>query len=84
VSVAIAFACLEVVLDPRSDGRLVRKHFIVAFFAVAMAALDFCDWRGSGGNPDPVVEIRLLATEILPWRIFFISCLDLRCMDPRC
>src|SRR5882762_7563140 len=59
VSVAIAFACLEVVLDRGQTLDWFESNFIVLFFAVAMAALLFAivwEWR----HPDPVVEIRLL------------------------
>jgi MFS transporter, DHA2 family, multidrug resistance protein len=59
VSVAIAFACLEVVLDRGQTEDWFESNFIVVFFAVAMAALLFAimwEWR----HPDPVVEIRLL------------------------
>jgi len=59
VSVAIAFACLEVVLDRGQTEDWFESNFIVSFFAVAMVALVFAivwEWR----HPDPVVEIRLL------------------------
>src|SRR5712692_3044754 len=59
-SVAMAFACLEVVLDRGQTEDWFESNFIVFFFAVAMAALLFAivwEWR----HPDPVVEIRLLA-----------------------
>src|SRR5260221_1318555 len=59
VSVAIGFACLEVVLDRGQTEDWFESNFIVVFFAVAMAALVFAiawEWR----HPDPVVEIRLL------------------------
>src|SRR5882757_5992969 len=59
VSVAIALACLEVVLDRGQTEDWFESNFIVAFFAVAMAALVFAivwEWW----HPDPVVEIRLL------------------------
>jgi DHA2 family multidrug resistance protein len=59
-SVAMAFACLEVVLDRGQTEDWFASNFIVFFFAVAMAALLFAivwEWR----HPDPVVEIRLLA-----------------------
>jgi DHA2 family multidrug resistance protein len=59
VSVAIAFACLEVVLDRGQTEDWFESNFIVVFFAVAMVALVFAiawEWR----HPDPVVEIRLL------------------------
>src|SRR2546426_9481703 len=58
-SVAMAFACLEVVLDRGQTEDWFESNFIVFFFAVAMAALVFAifwEWR----HPDPVVEIRLL------------------------
>jgi DHA2 family multidrug resistance protein len=59
-SVALAFACLEVVLDRGQTEDWFESNFIIFFFAVAMAALVFAivwEWR----HPDPVVEIRLLA-----------------------
>src|ERR1700730_13699897 len=59
-SVALAFACLEVVLDRGQTEDWFESDFIIVFFAVAMAALVFAiawEWR----HPDPVVEIRLLA-----------------------
>jgi MFS transporter, DHA2 family, multidrug resistance protein len=59
-SVALAFACLEVVLDRGQTEDWFESNFIVVFFAVAMVALMFAiiwEWR----HPDPVVEIRLLA-----------------------
>jgi MFS transporter, DHA2 family, multidrug resistance protein len=58
-SVAMAFACLEVVLDRGQTEDWFESNFIVFFFVVAMAALVFAifwEWR----HPDPVVEIRLL------------------------
>jgi DHA2 family multidrug resistance protein len=59
-SVAMAFACLEVVLDRGQTEDWFESNFIVLFFCVAMIALVFAiswEWR----QPDPVVEIRLLA-----------------------
>jgi DHA2 family multidrug resistance protein len=59
LSVALAFACLEVVLDRGQTEDWFESNFIVAFFGIAMAALAFAivwEWR----HPDPVVEIRLL------------------------
>ena len=59
-SVALAFACLEVVLDRGQTEDWFESNFIVLFFGVAMVALVFAtvwEWR----HPDPVVEIRLLA-----------------------
>ena len=59
-SVAVAFACLEVVLDRGQTEDWFESNFIVIFFAVAIVALLFAivwEWR----HPDPVVEIRLLA-----------------------
>src|ERR1700760_2105936 len=59
-SVAMAFACLEVVLDRGQTEDWFESNFIIAFFAIAMIALVFAiiwEWR----HPDPVVEIRLLA-----------------------
>src|SRR5258705_8287826 len=56
VSGAIAFACLEVVLDRGRTEGWFESNFIVVFFAGAMAALLFSivwEWR----HPDPVVEI---------------------------
>jgi MFS transporter, DHA2 family, multidrug resistance protein len=58
-SVAMAFACLEVVLDRGQTEDWFESRFIVVFFAISMAALLFAiiwEWR----HPDPVVEIRLL------------------------
>src|SRR5277367_4736912 len=58
-SVAMAFACLEVVLDRGQTEDWFESNFIVCFFAIAIAALVFAiiwEWR----HPDPVVEIRLL------------------------
>jgi DHA2 family multidrug resistance protein len=58
-SVAMAFACLEVVLDRGQTEDWFESNFIVCFFAIAIAALLFAiiwEWR----HPDPVVEIRLL------------------------
>ena len=60
LSVALAFACLEVVLDRGQTEDWFESNFIVVFFAIAMVALLFAivwEWR----HPDPVVEIRLLA-----------------------
>jgi DHA2 family multidrug resistance protein len=59
-SVALGFACLEVVLDRGQTEDWFESNFIIFFFVVAMAALVFAivwEWR----HPDPVVEIRLLA-----------------------
>jgi MFS transporter, DHA2 family, multidrug resistance protein len=59
-SVAMAFACLEVVLDRGQTEDWFESNFIICFFAIAIAALVFAiiwEWR----HPDPVVEIRLLA-----------------------
>jgi MFS transporter, DHA2 family, multidrug resistance protein len=59
-SVAMAFACLEVVLDRGQTEDWFESNFIILFFAIAMVALVFAiiwEWR----HPDPVVEIRLLA-----------------------
>ena len=59
-SVAMAFACLEVVLDRGQTLDWFESKFIVVFFTVSMVALLFAivwEWR----HPDPVVEIRLLA-----------------------
>jgi MFS transporter, DHA2 family, multidrug resistance protein len=59
-SVAMAFACLEVVLDRGQTEDWFESNFIVVFFVMAMIALLFAiiwEWR----HPDPVVEIRLLA-----------------------
>jgi DHA2 family multidrug resistance protein len=59
-SVAMAFACLEVVLDRGQTLDWFESNFIVVFFTIAIAALVFAiiwEWR----HPDPVVEIRLLA-----------------------
>src|SRR5271157_3667157 len=59
-SVAMAFACLEVVLDRGQTEDWFESNFIIFFFTVSMVALLFAivwEWR----HPDPVVEIRLLA-----------------------
>ena len=59
-SVAMAFACLEVVLDRGQTEDWFESHFIVIFFTISMVALLFAvvwEWH----HPDPVVEIRLLA-----------------------
>jgi MFS transporter, DHA2 family, multidrug resistance protein len=59
-SVAMAFACLEVVLDRGQTEDWFESNFIIFFFTVSMIALAFAvvwEWR----HPDPVVEIRLLA-----------------------
>jgi len=59
-SVAMAFACLEVVLDRGQTKDWFESNFIICFFTIAMIALVFAiiwEWR----HPDPVVEIRLLA-----------------------
>src|SRR5262252_7999731 len=57
--VALGFASLEVVLDRGQTEDWFGSNFIVAFFAIAMAALvaaAFWEWH----HKDPVVEIRLL------------------------
>jgi DHA2 family multidrug resistance protein len=59
-SVAMAFACLEVVLDRGQTEDWFESNFIAVFFTISMVALLFAiiwEWR----HPDPVVEIRLLA-----------------------
>ena len=59
ISVAIAFACLEVVLDRGQTEDWFESNFIILFFTISMLALLFAivwEWR----HPDPVVEIRLL------------------------
>jgi MFS transporter, DHA2 family, multidrug resistance protein len=59
-SVAMAFACLEVVLDRGQTEDWFESNFIIVFFSIAMVALLFAilwEWN----HPDPVVEIRLLA-----------------------
>jgi len=59
-SVAMAFACLEVVLDRGQTEDWFESNFILFFFTIAMVALVFAivwEWH----HPDPVVEIRLLA-----------------------
>src|SRR5580693_9319612 len=58
-SVAMAFACLEVVLDRGQTEDWFESNFIVCFFTIAVVALLFAiiwEWH----HPDPVVEIRLL------------------------
>src|SRR5208282_6869369 len=58
-SVAMAFACLEVVLDRGQTEDWFESNFILVFFAIAIAALVFAIiWERR--HPDPVVEIRLL------------------------
>ena len=57
--IAIGFACLEVVLDRGQREDWFDSHFILAFFAVAVAALAMAIvWELR--HPDPVVEIALL------------------------
>src|SRR5271170_3318011 len=59
-SVAMAFACLEVVLDRGQTEDWFESNFIAVFFIISIVALLFAiiwEWR----HPDPVVEIRLLA-----------------------
>ncbi len=59
-SVAMAFACLEVVLDRGQTEDWFESNFIILFFSISMVALVFAviwEWH----HPDPVVEIRLLA-----------------------
>jgi len=59
-SVAMAFACLEVVLDRGQTEDWFESTFIILFFSISMVALVFAviwEWN----HPDPVVEIRLLA-----------------------
>src|ERR1700730_8452348 len=58
-SVAMAFACLEVVLDRGQTEDWFESNFIIVFFSIAMVALVFAivwEWN----HKDPVVEIRLL------------------------
>src|SRR6266853_1454295 len=58
-SVAMAFACLEVVLDRGQTEDWFESNFIVAFFAIAFVALVVAVvWELR--QQDPVVEIRLL------------------------
>src|ERR1700676_2859572 len=59
-SVAMAFACLEVVLDRGQTEDWFESNFIIVFFAIAMIALVFAiiwEWH----HPDPAVAIRFLA-----------------------
>jgi len=58
-----------------------ESNFIVAFFAVRLAALIFAiawEWR----HPDPVVEIRLLGDRICLGEYFYFLFGFTRCMDP--
>ena len=59
LSVAMAFACIEVVLDRGQTEDWFESQFIVIFSAIAFVSLLFAivwEWR----HKDPVVEIRLL------------------------
>ena len=59
LSVAMAFACIEVVLDRGQTDDWFESRFIVIFSAIAFVSLLFAivwEWR----HKDPVVEIRLL------------------------
>ena len=57
--IAVGFACLEVVLDRGQREDWFESQFIVAFFAVAIAALLLAIvWELH--HPDPVVELGLL------------------------
>src|ERR1700756_2206675 len=59
LSVAMAFACIEVVLDRGQTEDWFESRFIVIFSAIALVSLLFAivwEWR----HKDPVVEIRLL------------------------
>lgn len=57
--IAIAFACLEVVLDRGQREDWLESNFIRIFLAVAIGTLIFAlIWELR--HPDPVVEIRLL------------------------
>src|SRR5271163_4396704 len=58
-SVAMAFACLEVVLDRGQTEDWFESNFILVFFSVAIVALVAATWW-EWNHPDPVVEIRLL------------------------
>lgn len=81
-SVAMPFACLEVVLDRGQAEDWFESNFIVAFFGLAMVALVFAivwEWR----HPDPVVKIRLLADRNFALANIFTFCLDSPCMDPQ-
>jgi len=59
LSVAMAFACIEVVLDRGQTEDWFESRFIVIFSAIAFVSLLFAivwEWQ----HKDPVVEIRLL------------------------
>ena len=59
LSVAMAFACIEVVLDRGQTEDWFESRFIVIFSTIAVVALIFAivwEWH----HKDPVVEIRLL------------------------
>jgi len=59
LSVAMAFACIEVVLDRGQTEDWFESQFIVIFSMIAVVALIFAivwEWH----HKDPVVEIRLL------------------------
>ncbi len=59
LSVAMAFACIEVVLDRGQTEDWFESRFIVIFSAIALVSLLFAivwEWQ----YKDPVVEIRLL------------------------
>jgi len=57
--IAVAFACLEVVLDRGQQEDWFESHFIVAFFSIAIASLAIAIvWELR--HPDPVVELGLL------------------------
>jgi MFS transporter, DHA2 family, multidrug resistance protein len=59
LSVAMAFACIEVVLDRGQTEDWFESRFIVIFSAIALVSLLFAivwEWH----HRDPVVEIRLL------------------------
>src|SRR5438067_4195037 len=57
--IAVGFACLEVVLDRGQREDWFESQFIVAFFAVAIAAL-LLAMVWALHHPDPVVELGLL------------------------
>jgi MFS transporter, DHA2 family, multidrug resistance protein len=59
LSVAMAFACIEVVLDRGQTEDWFESRFIVIFSAIALVSLLFAivwEWH----HKDPVVEVRLL------------------------
>ncbi len=66
--VAVAFGCLEVVLDKGQEDDWFSSPFIVAFFAIAMATL-VATVLWELWVDDPVIELRLLKN-----RNFALAC----------